>query len=596
LLGTLGVLLTYALVRRQFGWPAAAIAALALAVSFWSLMYSRSGQRHISLTVTTLASFYFLWQAIPITGSWQHHVRGEGGSSAPNILNDPNTHHYALAGVFMGLGFYTYFASRGVPLILIAWMVYLAIWQRDLLKEIWQGLLLTLLTTVVLAVPLFLTLAHQPEAEARVSELALPIYDALDGDWSTIASYSLTTLGMFTHTGDSEVLYNITERPVFGFVGGIVFWGGVLLGLIKSFGPDRDSRYAFLLLWLGAGLAPGVLSVPAASLGHNILALPVVMILPAIAISEAGGWLTRYQRNEQASDSSFQGPIAPSTVLILALTFLVWEGVRGPYDYFRVWPDDGFTRVLHHSDLHEAAEWLNQNSSPQPVAIGGFLTERWDQEAFRLSLEDDDWKIRAFDPEHAVLTFSEPGLIVIPAFKRLGYAETVYSTGASGQTLVGVDPNSFTILQIDHRSLAASDAPVSFANGLDLTGHEVERSDETLVAMTCWQVEDNLSLPPFPLLSKPPAPDEDGSPRLAIFLQVIDPSGFRVAGWDGLGVDPYSLEVGDQFCQRSIVDIAGLPTGAYQVIVGLYNPVTGQRHLVRTTNEDHIKLYEFQLE
>ena len=81
------------------------MAAAALAVSFWSLMYSRTGIRHILMPLLTVATFYFFWQALygRFAVAWRS---------------------FLLAAIYMGLGFYTYFASRGVPLILLAFCVY----------------------------------------------------------------------------------------------------------------------------------------------------------------------------------------------------------------------------------------------------------------------------------------------------------------------------------------------------------------------------------------------------------------------------------------------------------------------------------------
>ena len=49
LFGVLGVLAAYLVFRRMLGLLPAGIAALLLATSFWSLLYSRVGLRHISL-------------------------------------------------------------------------------------------------------------------------------------------------------------------------------------------------------------------------------------------------------------------------------------------------------------------------------------------------------------------------------------------------------------------------------------------------------------------------------------------------------------------------------------------------------------------
>ncbi|MEJ2150294.1 MAG: hypothetical protein P8Z40_12555, partial [Chloroflexota bacterium] len=257
----------------------------------------------------------------------------------------------------------------------------------------------------LLAAPLVVILLRQPEAEARVAELAQPIDDARQGDFSTLGRYALTTLSMFTHDGDDEVLYNVPHRPVFGPLGALLFWAGVGLALVRSLGPSHDERHAFLLLWLGAGLAPGALSVPAASLGHTILAQPVAMIVPALALGEGARWLAGAGRPQQARAALLAG----------ALVLVGWESARGIHDYWFVWPEDSFNRVLHHSDLHEAARWLNAQGETRQVAIGGFLNERWDQQVMALDLEGDGWAVRAFDPRAAAISLPGGGVAVLPA-------------------------------------------------------------------------------------------------------------------------------------------------------------------------------------
>lgn len=561
-LGTLSVLLTYLLARRLFGWPVSAIAAAAMAVSFWSLMYSRAGQRHVSVLPTTLLSFYFLWKAVPVGGG----SRRDGAHIGS----------YVLAGVWMGIGFYTYFASRGVPLAVAAWGFYLLVWRRDLWRAVWRGLVVALVVAGTLGAPLVVTLARQPHAEARVAELATPVYDARAGDFSTVGRYAVITLSMFTHDGDDEVLYNVPHRPVFGLLGGFLFWVGAVLALVRMFGPARDARHAFLLLWLGAGLAPGVLSVPAASLSHTILAQPVVMMLPALALTAGGQYLAQADDPTRSPDSR-----AFATMLAAGLMFLVWEGVRGVTDYWFVWPDDGFNRVLHHSDLHEAAEWLNAHPGNRNVAIGGFLNERWDQQVMRLDLEGEGWRVRAFDPRVAYLMFPGGGTAVLPEYLRgewaAGYLGDAIPVRAPYGLYRVAEPGDFEALAI-------------FDNGLSLVMSKIEPSAEGVMVTLGWRVERPLDLPPFPMLSKPPAPDEDDTPRLAIFVQALDEGGQRVAGTDGLGVDPYTLVVGDVFVQRMVIGAEGVPRGKYRLVTGLYDPASGLRHRDVFTGGDTVEL------
>ncbi len=574
LLGTLSVLLTYLFTRRLFDWPTAAIAALAAAVSFWSLMYSRSGQRHISMLATTLTGFFFLWKALPVADD------AEGANADRSLgISRAQVSTFALAGVWMGIGFYTYFAARGVPLIVAAWGVYLLIWRPDLWRRAWRGLLLALIVAGGLAAPLAVTLGRQPGAETRIAELAGPVYDARDGDFSTLGQYTVTTLSMFTHDGDDEALYNVPHRPVFGLVGGALFWVGVALSLMRAFGAARDPRHAFLLLWLGAGLAPGVLSIPAASLGHTLLAQPVAMILPSLALTGAGRWLT----GSAAGGDDRQARLATGTVLAAALVFLAWEGVRGIRDYWFVWPESRFNRVLHHSDLHEAAAWLNAHPANRNVAIGGYLNERWDQQVMGLDLEGEGWQVRAFDPRSAYILVPTGGTVVIPEYLRGTWGTSAY---------ISLEHDAPYAL---YRDVGFSEhlpnPPLArFDNGLTLQEAHIREGQGDLEVLTTWESERALDLPPFPLLSKPPAPGEDDTPRLAIFVQLLDQTGQRVAGADGLGVDPYTLVVGDVFVQRFEIGLEGVPPGCYRVVVGLYNPASGSRHVDELTGDDMVGL------
>ena len=96
---------------------------------------------------------------------------------------------------------------------------------------------------------------------------------------------------------------NIPDRPVFGVVGAVLFWVGVALALGSvgsgvrnrvfkkkpGFYPPADAS-AFLLIWWLGGIAPAVLSVPPASLGHVILAQPAFYLLAALPVGVVAGW------------------------------------------------------------------------------------------------------------------------------------------------------------------------------------------------------------------------------------------------------------------------------------------------------------------
>jgi hypothetical protein len=140
------------------------------------------------------------------------------------------------------------------------------------------------------------------------------------------------------------------------------------------------------------------------------------------------------------------------------------------------------------------------------------------------------------------------------------------------------------------------DSPVlaRFDNGLALLGYDAVVEAGTLIIITRWQVEQVLDLPPFPLYSKPPAPGEDDRPRLAMFIQLLDDNGQRITGADGLGVDPYSLYPGDVFYQRMTIPLTDVPPGPHRLVIGLYNPVTGERRLDMKSGGDIVLLEQWQ--
>ena len=125
-LGLLTVPLLYQVGRRLFNRRIGWIAASALSVSFWGLMYSRTAIRHVSLPFFALLAFYFFWSYL----------------QPARHLARPTMRAALLSGICLGLSFYVYFAARGLPLLLVAFLVYLAAVNRQLISERWLGLVL----------------------------------------------------------------------------------------------------------------------------------------------------------------------------------------------------------------------------------------------------------------------------------------------------------------------------------------------------------------------------------------------------------------------------------------------------------------------
>ena len=257
-LSLIGVAAVYALGRRMFNARVGLLAAAIATGAFWSLMYSRLGLRIIAVTPFVGLALIFLW-------------RGFSRSRRRDFI---------VSGMLFGLSAYTYAATRMIPVALIGFIIYLAIFNRAFLRKHGVNFALTILTAALIVLPMAYHIATVPAAERRLGEVEGPL-DALQrGDVQPLINSTIITAGMFIASGDPEWLYNIPNRPVFDLLTGAIFFGAVILSLRRF----RQPAYAFVLIWLLAGLLPAMLTWPAASNSHSFLAQTPAFLLVALGL------------------------------------------------------------------------------------------------------------------------------------------------------------------------------------------------------------------------------------------------------------------------------------------------------------------------
>jgi 4-amino-4-deoxy-L-arabinose transferase-like glycosyltransferase len=589
LLSLLTVALTYQIGRRLFNPVVGLIAAAALTTSFWSLMYARIGLRHVLTPPLAMLAFYFFWQGLQRSGG-----AGEQGSrgESPNLPisqlpNYPIT-NYLLSALFTTLGLYTYFASRGVPLILLAFCGYLAIFVRGVFKQHWRGWAVMFTVTAVLALPLLLTLQQQPESEGRVTELAVPLIEARTGNFQPLLQYTLTTLGMFHATGDSEWLYNIANRPLFNPITAIFFWLGVLICLWQtlqslaprlsplitrhrpSFGFAQDKLatrhfpHTFLLFWWLAGISPAFISIPPASLGHTILAQPATYLLLALPLSQLGSWLERLREwriaRRSANGEQLLSPLASRLSQLAIIFFLVIIARRDLPDYFVEWPQRGLVRFLYRADYADIADYLNTHRNLTDFGVTSLLAGPWDKVALDIDLETAVHP-RWYNPERVLLV--QPPL----SFYGFPQANSAFADTYKPDEVRFGDYRLGTV-QV---TLDMGD-PICFQNGLCVltAGYTPATQHLNLI----WQLRRPLTLPLIPLISNPPPPGVYAGPRLSVFSHLLSSDGQFLSGDDGLWIDPTTLQEGDIFIQQHKLPS---PTAGQIIVFGLYDPKTGER-------------------
>ncbi|MBN2007007.1 MAG: glycosyltransferase family 39 protein [Anaerolineae bacterium] len=537
--GTMAVLLTWAVGRRMFTREVGLLSGALVAVSFWALMYSRVAIRHIGALPWMLLAIYWGWR----------------------VLQDAKPPRLAPLGIAIGTAcaMLTYYAGRLMPALLGAALIIVG--AR---KGRWQRYLLALGAGVALSTPMFWAAAHIPGADARVGELAVPLTELRNGNLQPLLQTIWTTLGMFHAQGDPEWLYNIANRPVFGYVGALLFYVGIATRLAHM--DQANARMT--LLWLAAGVAPAFISLPPSSYGHTILALPAAYILTAMPMKAAARrW-------------------AWTTIPLIVMTLGV-VAVRDLPDYFFTWPQHSMVRFLYRSDYRALTRYLDTHPEVEDVVVGSFLFGQWDKVAVATDLKRQDARLRWVNPARALAGAGETTPFfsqneIKPAPPIQAHLETIADLeppgGMQGYRLnLPAIPDGATLVDIHAVQLEAQ----PFAQALRLQAIACESPPAPGAKSWCamwWEVIADLPLPAETLLPNPPPPGVYSGLRLSIFAHLITVNGEMVIGDDGLWVDPYSLRAGDRFVQwHQFAVPADAPPGPYQIRTGLYDPMTGER-------------------
>ncbi len=543
--GTITVAMTFALARRLFGNTVGVIASFGVATSMWSLMYSRIGLRHSSLPPLTLLTFYLLWRS------------------------DRSRWHAVWAGITLAASLYTYTAARLLPAVLIMFGLYLALFDRERSGRYWRRALPALALAGTLALPLAIAImqgrseaaAYGIGADARLDELALPIRELRSGNPRPLLEYTFHTLSMFHATGDPEWLYNIANRPQFHLPGAALFWAGVVLCVCRW----RQPRYFFALLWLGLGLLPAFVSIPAASLSHTIAAQPVVYILLALALREVA------ERRMAVMSSRVWSAIHWGLVVLIVVT----GAVRDLYDYFCAWPAAEMVRFLYRADYRAATRYLDAHPEINDVAVGSGLMGPWDRLALQVDTRREDVSIRLFNPERALVWCA--GSDVTPVLLT-----SWPSPSPQIAALIAADDMLSPGLRLVRTAALplSEPRPVHFADGLTLLEVRPISIGEELAILTIWEVARPLDLPPMPIIAYPPPPGTYSGPRLAVFTHLLSTEGELLAVDDGLWVDPLTLQPGDSFVQLHLLKPPAQTSAARFLQLGLYDPMNGERWLI----------------
>lgn len=544
--------------RLAFNNRVALLTAAGLAVGFWPLMAARQGLRSITLPALFALALCFFWHVIQKAeiGARKLEI---GSVSYRSLITDYRLlASCLLAGLLLGLTFYTYIPARGLWLLFPA-LLLLGGWRnRDWLRHVWPGTALVLLVAGVVAWPLFAYLRANPTAEVRLDELSAPLTAVLHGDFSLLWANIKGGLAIFMLAGDTAWRYNIPERPLLGPIMGTLFYLGLGLGvwqLVRGKKQDLNGRlaHAAALIWLLGGLAPVLITGPELSMTQGMGMQPVLYLFVALAIDKL--W--------QVADGKWQVIMVPVVVLLFSGTAVITAR-----DYFGTWANAPEVRVQYESTMTTMMDYLAEQSG-NDTAVSTITPGPFHSPALaQLTLPHDTSQPRWFDGRGSLIVpKADEALLVFSGFAPLPEALTPYLETAVLQDTLPLRPTDqdrpVWIYRIAaNEALAAwqtwlTPQSAQFGGVAQLIGYDLSAeavaAGETIQLVTVWQVQ-------------------QAPPDLQLFTHVVGPDGVPVAQADRLDAPSGSWVAGDWLVQlHEIMVPQETAVGHYPLTIGLYS-------------------------
>ena len=571
---------TFAWARRAFDVQTALLTAAGLAVAFWPIMSARQALRSITLPALFVLAVYFFWSGLQ--GLEIRDWRLEIGKRA--LFSNPQSPiSFLVAGLFLGVTFYTYIPARILWAIFPALLAYLLLVDRPLLRRLWPGTVLMLLAAAVVALPLFYYLYTHPTAEGRVRELSAPLVAAATGEWRPLLTNAAASLRLFTLEGDPAWRYNISGQPFLPPVLGALFYGGVAIAawqsvyalVGRSARRRRQGVACFLALtWLAAGFLPVLVTGPDLSMTQAIGMQPVLYLFPALALAalarlEIGDW-----RLCQTVGHRRPSPVArrlhPFVFLAPLLIFGTTAAVT-TRDYFTIWANAPEVRVQYETAMITAMDYLNERGNGA-AAISTATPNRFHTPALaQLTLRNTAVTLGYFDGRSSLLIpQGDRSLVIFPGFAPLNPVLVPYFEAAQQVDTLSLRPTDLdwplTIYRVDGPALLAqlqtgfeNDTPTAaiyVGDVVEFLGYDLQTPvtapGETVRLATLWRIKQPVD-------------------NAILFTHVLEPDGALLAQADHLDVPGDAWRPGDAFVQLHQFTLPiDTAEGHYPLTVGLY--------------------------
>ncbi len=301
----------YFLGRELFNRRIGFILGFLLAVSRWSVNFSRIGLHGISTPLFEILALYFL-------------LKG---------LRSQRACDFACGGLALGLGLCFYNPFILFPLVIALFIIYYILIKPQIVKIHFLNFTVFVLAALLVFAPVGQFALKNPQLFwARTHKVS--IFKAVPGPaaWQAMAESAVKHLLMFNYKGDPNGRHNLPGAPMLDFSTSVLF----VLGLGYSLYRWRSPRYLLLVIWLVVMLCGGVFSLPfeAPQSLRAIGTLPVVYLLACVPLALIEAESSRVLNLKSAVHFQSARHLVP---LMALLAFIGWDNYNV---YFNVQAND----------------------------------------------------------------------------------------------------------------------------------------------------------------------------------------------------------------------------------------------------------------
>jgi 4-amino-4-deoxy-L-arabinose transferase-like glycosyltransferase len=295
--GVAGVL-TIGHLGRRFGMWTGVVAAAWAAGSLWLICISRDGMRNAIVPLFGAMALLTLlhWASRP------------GRASA------------LMAGAVTALAaMYTYQPLKLLPLLVVAWIVWLRHADRARYNELRAGIIPFGAAFLVVAAPMIAVAITDPVSYFGRAAAVSTFNPAVVTD-ASLPIHILKTIGMFGFTGDGNGRHDIGFMPLLPLP--LVALG--LLGIWRLWQNRRDSSHSLILLSLGVFMIPPLVATEGWS-PHFLRVLGMAAPL-GVTIGLGAAELVAQVRRRSGRWSRPGAGLAIATVAVTLAAVAVWSG------------------------------------------------------------------------------------------------------------------------------------------------------------------------------------------------------------------------------------------------------------------------------